>query len=112
MEKEFLQLISTNLSPTESGIEESSQINRTLSLIESNAVRYTAGFIVRKVEQKFSVKMKTKEATEFTAALKEMAGKLKIKEPVDPSCKWINLVDRGGLYVKDLRMVWFCICAQ
>ncbi len=105
MEKEFLQLISTKLSPTESGTEESSQVNRTLSLIESNAVRYTAGFIVRKVEQKFS-EIKTMEATEFTAALKEMAGKLKIKEPVDqqhPSCKWINLVDRGGLYhVQDI----------
>ena len=104
MEKEFLQLLSTELSSTDN--EESSSTRSTLSLIESNAVRYTAGFIIKKLEQKFS-KQKTKQAIECTAALEEMAVKVRIREsenqPQHPSCKWINLVDRGGLcHVQDI----------
>ena len=93
----------TELCPTvndSSACSASSDLHHTLSVVESNAVRYAAGFILRKLEQKFA-KQKTKEAIQCTAALREMAAKVKIRKPAtkqQPSTKWINLVDRGGLY--------------
>ena len=69
-------------------------------MIKSNAVRYTAGIIIWKLEQKFS-KKKMIEAVQCTAALRDMAEKAKIRKPApkqQPSSKWIKLVDRGGLY--------------
>ena len=109
MEKEFLKHLSTELcqsvSESSSSSSASCDPHRTLSMIESNAVRYTAGFIIRKLEQKFS-KKKTKEAVQCTAALRDMAEKAKIRKLAteqQPSSKWIKLVDRGGLYhVQDI----------
>ena len=80
---------------------------RNLSFVKENAVRYTAGYIVRKLEQKYS-KQTTQEAIECTAALKEMAGKLKTSSTTmsrseQRSSEWTKLIDRGGLYhVEDI----------
>ena len=109
MEKQFLKHLSTELcqsvSESSSSSSASCDPHRTLSMIESNAVRYTAGFIIRKLEQKFS-KKKTKEAVQCTAALRDMAEKAKIRKLAteqQPSSEWIKLVDRGGLYhVQDI----------
>ncbi len=55
MEKEFMKHLFRELHPTASDSSSSScsDPHRTLTMIESNAVRYTAGFIIRKIEQKF-----------------------------------------------------------
>lgn len=111
MEKEFLRFLSTELSSSafdscDGGESSSCSNSRTLSSIECNAVRYAAGFVIRKLEQKYS-KKKTKQPIEYTAMLKDMAGKMRTtqnheKQP-HPSCKWINSIDRGGLYhVQDI----------
>ena len=48
---------------------------RHFSCVEENAVRYTAGYVVRKLEHKCS-RQKTHEGNECSTVLKEMAGKL------------------------------------
>jgi hypothetical protein len=110
MEEEFQDLVKPQRLVTESSSANSSQASTpcVLSIIESNAVTYTAGYIIRKLEQKY-LKQNTKEATECTAALRKMAGKLRIEESISAeqelplSCKWTKLVDRGGLFhVEDI----------
>ncbi len=105
MEKEFQELVKSQLLVSESSCSHAST-PRVLSVIESNAVRYTAGHIIRKLEQKYS-KRDTKEATECTASLRKMASKVRIEESEGQqhpsSSKWTNLVNRGGLlYVEDI----------
>ncbi len=60
MEKEFLRHLSTELCPSENESSSSAssdpQAHRTLSMIEANPVQNVAGFIIRKLEQKFSKK--------------------------------------------------------
>ena len=103
MEKEFLgQLASQQQTPHVSTTSSSDTISRQLTFIEANAVRYTAGYIVRKVERKYS-RQATQEGIECTAALKDMAGKLKTRDPSacgngQRSSEWTRLTDRGGLY--------------
>ena len=62
MEKQFLRHLSIQLCPSENESPPSASsdphAHRTLSMTESNAVRYVAGYIIRKLEQKFS-KQKT-----------------------------------------------------
>ena len=71
-------------------------------------MRYTAGYIVRKLEKKFSHQT-TQEAKECTEVLKEMASKLKARnrsvlgaKSMPSSCEWTCLVDRGGLHFEDI----------
>ena len=72
---------------------------RKLTAIEENAIRYTAGFVIRKIEKKYEQKT-TKEGRQCTSALKEMGGKLSNSEsiPKHYSCEYLKLIDRGGLY--------------
>ena len=100
MEKEFIAIV-TKQQASQSGVSTSSP--RKLTYIEENAVRYTAGYIIRKLEGKYS-RIKTEEAAECCTALQEMGGKVKSKVPSEhQSCDWTKLTDRGGLYhVEDL----------
>lgn len=100
LEKSFLRHLSTELLTVIDNSSSSSDTHRTLCFIECNAIRYTAGFIIRKIEQKFSRKKnKTTVDVHCVAALKEIAGRLTIQSSAeDGSDKWIRLVDRGGLY--------------
>ena len=102
IEKEFMCFLSRHLiAPS---VENASQVPdsaRTLSNIEMNAIRYTAGYVMRKVEEKYA-KKKTKEAHECAVALQMLAGKLHNdpqREHEDPTQKWVNMVNRGGLYI-------------
>lgn len=68
---------------------------------------YTAGYVIRKIEQIYS-HQSTQEAIECTTALKEMAGKLTTRDTVPcasehRSSDWTRLTDHGGLYhVEDI----------
>ncbi len=98
MEKEFLYLITSELAPSASVIDPTVSSQRKLTNVEENAIRYTAGFVIRKVENKYARK-KTDEARQCVTALREMAGKLsKSQHHQHNSCEYINLIDRGGLY--------------
>ena len=79
---------------------------RSLSYIEENAVRYTAGYVLRKLERKYCCR-NTKESTECSMALKEMAGKLTTRDTMactsnQRSSEWTRHTDRGGLYHVDV----------
>ena len=98
---EFIFFLQSELS-TSSGSLEPPWSLCVLTEIEKNAVRYTADYVVRKLEGKYS-RRKTKAAVECLAALQEMGGKLRhwpSGDKLDQSSltKWSQLVDRGGLY--------------
>ena len=60
-------------------------------------MRYTAGCVLRKIENKYVRKQKkSDEARQCVAAVREMAGKLRTSQ--HHSCEFINSVDQGGLY--------------
>ena len=62
-------------------------------------MRYTAGYVIRKLESKSS-RLKTQESIECLRALREMAGKLSTRDTASVSqlSEWTRLTDRGGLY--------------
>ena len=66
--------------------------------LEINAVRYAAGFVIRKLLQKYSTK-KTSKAYEFVDCLEGMKNtEMDDLEPaLKKSKKWIETTDRGGL---------------
>lgn len=106
MEREFITMLVSQLQSsgtcTSSTHPSDSISSRNLSFIEENAVRYTAGYIVRKLQRKYS-HQRTQEAIECCTALKGMAGKLKTCDNVPcasehKSSEWTRLIDRGGLY--------------
>ena len=105
LEKEFTcfltTYVSTDNTQPDSGSDQSSDTTfRVLSEIEKNAVRYTAGYVIRKLEEKYS-KQKSQQSKECTAALQVMAGKLHTRITQDSeqsSNNWISMVNRGGLY--------------
>ena len=73
LEKEFITFLQSELS-TSSGSPESPRSLRVLTEIEKNVVWYTAGYVVRKLEGKYSrQKMKAQRSV---AALQEMGWKL------------------------------------
>ena len=95
LEKEFISFLQSELS-TSSGSPEPPRSLRVLTEIEKNAVRYTAGYVVRKLEEKY-FRRKTKAAEECVAALQEMGGKLHHQPSGDEldqssSNKWSQLV--------------------
>lgn len=67
--------------------------------LETNAVRYAAGFVVRKLLQKYT-KKKSSKAYEFIDCLEGMRNTdMDDMEPaLKRSKKWIETTDRGGLY--------------
>ena len=106
MEKEFLrQVISSLIQPEPSSSSAEAPTPREqLSNVEENAIRYAAGYVIRKLETKYS-KQKTESSRECTQALKEMAGQLHTHRSLTahPSGSWMHLVDGGGLYhVEDM----------
>ena len=57
MEKEFIWFLTTELvSDTKDQPTTDQSASRALSEIEKNAVRYTGGYVIRKLEQNFSTK--------------------------------------------------------
>ena len=76
IKKEFVGQLTSELQAADGSSSPSKPCSsRTLSHVEENAVRYTAGYVVRKLEQKYT-KCNTQEAAECVAALREMAVKL------------------------------------
>jgi hypothetical protein len=75
---------------------------RTLSLVEENAICYTAGYIVKKLISKYS-RSSSPRAAAYLDLLKRMGCKLAEKTPCgtpdrSSHCsKWTEIVDRGGL---------------
>lgn len=108
MEKEFLHQLcvyESTLTKAQTSSESTSNPEpppRTLSLIEENAIRYTAGYVIRKLERKYSKKTSPPYAAECMALLREMAGKLITRQATSEtgknSSEWTCLIDRGGLY--------------
>ena len=105
MEKEFIRMMQSEQETYSASVPDCSPGStsaRHLSCVEENAVRYTAGYVVRKLERKYS-HQNIHEGTEWSTILKEMAGKLNTRDSTSyrseqQSTKWTNLVDHGGLY--------------
>ena len=104
MEKEFIEMMMSQQQTPDTDAAQSSDQSSScnLTFIEENAVRYTAGYIVRKLERKYS-SQNIPEAMECSTALKEMAGKLTTRDTStcssgQRSSEWTRLADRGGLY--------------
>ena len=72
---------------------------RILTYVEENAVRYTAGYVIRKLEKKYS-RSSSEVGTQCCTALREMGSKLsrKRRESDHRSSEWTQHADRGGLY--------------
>ena len=103
LETVFKCFLTTALASTNNQPDKSSKNPRILSPIEENAIRYTAGYVIHKLENKYSAKNKEYNI-ECATALKIMGTKLQqqTEEPVpqeDMSTRWTNLVNRGGLFV-------------
>ena len=78
-----------------------------MTLVEENAIRYTAGYVIRQLERRYSkFNSPTQVSTECIAALRKMAGRLTPSDASQfqsKSCQWTKLIDRGGLYhVQDI----------
>ena len=71
--------------------------------MEENSIRYAAGYVIRKLENKYS-HIKTEEAPKCCVALGEIGGKLKLGIVTEhQSSEWTKLTDHGGLYhIQDL----------
>lgn len=76
---------------------------RSLSSVEENAVSYTAGYVVKKLINKYSRSLATNpKSAAYLTLLKGMGGKLSERtssggQPSHPS-EWTKIVDRGGLF--------------
>ena len=100
MEKEFIRMMESEQETCTRSVTECSPGStpaRHLSYVEENAVRYTAGYVVRKLERKY-FRQKTHEGNECSIVLK--AGKLNTRDSrsEQQSTKWTDIVDLGGLY--------------
>ena len=74
------------------------QRSRKLNRVEENAVRYTAGYVIRKLTKKYS-SSKTSKAAVFLDILRNMGGKISSDTTeVSPSSEWTHSTDRGGLF--------------
>ena len=116
MEKEFLKsvMLSEQANSSASTSAETlpdSASGGTLTFVEENAVRYTAGYIIRKLEAKYS-RQHTHESKECLQTLREMAGKLSTRDTASGSHSnsWTTLTNRGGLYhVEDIVFELFVV---
>ena len=116
MEKEFLRslILSEQAhcgASTSAQTSTDSTSDHRLTLVEENTVRYTAGYVIRKLESKYS-RLKTQESIECLRALREMAGKLSTRDTasVSQSSEWTRLTDCGGLYhVEDVAFELFVV---
>ncbi len=108
IEKEFISFLRKKFASALDNERSQPDSDRQLLEIEKNAVRYTAGYVVRKLEEKYA-KQKSKESREHVLALKAMAGKLSsestrslnLEQPSNED--WLMCVNRGGLYfVEDI----------
>lgn len=99
MENEFLESVkelqssSTNLDPQVRPI-------RQLNEVEKNAIRYTAGFVIKKLLKKYCQK-KSQLQVECSRALNEMALQVQQTDQRnfnEDTTTWISLVNRGGLF--------------
>ena len=104
LEKGFLREVNKALKPSLASDTACASRPREVSDVEENAIRYIAGYVIRKLEVKYA-KQKTESGMECTTALKEMAGQLHTRQKITEhhSANWTCLVDRGGLYhVEDI----------
>ena len=109
LENQFLKQVINSLKLTSHPTTASG--SRELTHVEENAVRYTAGYIIRKLHKKYS-RQKSQEEIECSRALKEMAGKISTCPVTSEhhSREWTVLVDRGGLYhVSDMVYYLFVV---
>ena len=99
MEKVFLNHVVESFSSTSNADGAAVCCERKLTDVEENAIRYTAGAVIRKLEKKYT-QLKTQSAQQCVTALKEMGGKLSTRTHISkhPSQDYTNLADRGGLY--------------
>ena len=74
--------------------------SKSLSFVEQNAVRHTAGYVLRKLESKYSQSKQEQSSVEILRALREMGGKLSERstDQSSQSTRWTRLINRGGLY--------------
>ena len=106
LEKEFIHYLNTHLKPPDKAPETDASMNpsRGDDKREKNAVRYTAGFFIRKLQERYK-NMKTKDGKECFTALHNMGSKIKSYESIEheeSSTRWISLANRGGLcFVED-----------
>ena len=114
MEKEFMLKIVKELQMT-SSLSDADTSPRQLTVVEENAVRYTAGFVIRKLLKKYC-KKKTQKEVECSRFLNEMAskavhtGESTSSRDQHQSKTWISLADRGGLYhVSDAVFDFFVV---
>jgi len=109
LEKEFINYLNTHLKDhgtpeNQPSVNTFKGDTRVLTDIEKNAVRYTAGFVIHKLQERYK-KVKTKEGKECLAALHNIGSKMKSSELGEQehcSSRWIKIVNRGGLcFVED-----------
>ncbi len=95
LEKEFVRIVLDKLSiSSASGSTVTSSPRKLKKLL---CVIYTAGCVLRKVENKYVRQQRhSDEARQCVTAVREMAGKLRTSQ--HHSCDFINSIDRGGLY--------------
>ena len=104
LERGFLREVTKALKPTLAVDATGASRSAEVTDIEENAVRYTAGNIIRKLENRYS-KEKTESGIECTRTLRDMGGQLhtRSKSSDQRSSDWTHLIDRGGLYhIEDL----------
>ena len=101
IEKKFILRIVKELQTSNKLVSDEDSSPRKLTSVEENAIRYAAGFVIRKLLKKYC-KKKTLKEVETCQVLNEMASKA---VHTSESCAnqhqsktWISLADRGGLY--------------
>ena len=102
MEKEFLKSLKLSELSRSSAVSSSSADSppvKTLTFVEENAVRYTAGYVIRKLESKYSRTKHEQNSIECLRAIREMGGKLSEQSSQSQSTQWTRLINRGGLYL-------------
>ena len=101
LEREFLEKISQQQATVtaDPSTSTSPPSPRILTYVEENAVRYTAGYVIRKLEKKYS-RSSSEVGTQCCTALREMGAKLSRNrsESDHRSSEWTQRTDRGSLY--------------
>ena len=98
------KLIANEAASKQQGLQGNAMFN-SLTMFESNAIRYMAGFVAVKLIKKFG-RCTTNDAVQhkhklFVKALQGMKATAQPGEPdsvLEYSTLWMELIDRGGLY--------------